>query len=194
MEKKSYLLGRLDVKAFTLIELLVVVLIIGILAAVALPQYQKAVWKSRATQLLTMAKSLATAQESYYLTNGIYSNSFEELDLDFNNLTSTTSPVISVSTLSQDSIRSNEWFELSLNNAPVSDGGFVLATAFFKTGPYKSGGFVAVLHDPDASLQQKIYCVERTNYGLAAGVFCQKIFGTGAKVSTKWSTRFYELP
>ena len=82
MQKKSGLSGVLNVKGFTLIELLVVVLIIGILAAVAMPQYQKAVNKSRATQAVTVLKSLVDAQEVFFLTNNAYTNDISLLDVD----------------------------------------------------------------------------------------------------------------
>ena len=52
-------------KGFTLIELLVVVLIIGILASVALPQYEAVVEKSRATEALVNAKAILDAMQRH---------------------------------------------------------------------------------------------------------------------------------
>ena len=69
-------------KGFTLIELLVVVLIIGILVAVALPQYKLAVTKSRVSIYLPLLKSIADAEEAYYLSAGEYTAYPTNLDVD----------------------------------------------------------------------------------------------------------------
>ena len=66
---------------FTLIELLVVVLIIGILAAVALPQYQTAVDKARFVELQTISAQLSKMVEMYYIANGSYPRSWSDLDI-----------------------------------------------------------------------------------------------------------------
>ena len=69
-------------RAFTLIELLVVVLIIGILAAIAVPQYQVAVRKTRVARMLPLIKSIDSAQQVYKLANGNYTADFSALDIE----------------------------------------------------------------------------------------------------------------
>lgn len=62
-------------RGFTLIELLVVVVIIGVLAAIAIPKFQSTKGKANAATLKSDLRNLATAQEAYFYDNQVYSTS-----------------------------------------------------------------------------------------------------------------------
>ncbi|MDD6152613.1 MAG: hypothetical protein PUC11_01500, partial [Elusimicrobia bacterium] len=52
-----------------------------ILASVALPQYQKAVQKTRTMRLISLLRSISEAENVYYMANGTYTTQFEDLDI-----------------------------------------------------------------------------------------------------------------
>ena len=159
-------------KGFTLIELLVVVLIIGILSAVALPQYQKAVWKSRATQLQTLARSLATAQTAYFAANGTGALSFDDLDLSFPLPVSVNLSDYGIWWLAYTDARATEDLKYAciLNNR--SDAFTASICVFGEGSPYFGSGFVVPQSGGSGSLgssENQLYC-----YGEE---FCKKVMG-----------------
>ena len=68
-------------RGFTLIELLVVVVIIGVLAAIAIPKFQATKGKANAASLKSDLRNLATAQEAYFYENLVYTTSTSALNI-----------------------------------------------------------------------------------------------------------------
>jgi prepilin-type N-terminal cleavage/methylation domain-containing protein len=173
-------------KAFTLIELLVVVLIIGILAAIALPQYQKAVWRSRSQQLQISLKQLSEAQESYKLANGSYSNKFANLDIDFP-LQQTTYLDTWPDNRPYDTIANdNIMLTITRSDRPGTVDPCWVFMALFRDGKYAHGGFAVLKFDNGNNgkygsagvLKDGIlYCTDQYSDPYNTS-FCRNVYGT----------------
>lgn len=69
-------------KGFTLLELIIVIIIVGVLATLGFTQYTKVVEKGRAAEARAILGSLRTAENSYFLENGVYTATIAELGID----------------------------------------------------------------------------------------------------------------
>jgi type IV pilus assembly protein PilA len=58
-------------KGFTLVEIMIVVVIIGLLASMAIPAFQKVRTNSQDKAVLNNARQLSAASDQYYLENGV---------------------------------------------------------------------------------------------------------------------------
>ena len=136
-------------KGFTLIELLVVVLIIGILAAVALPQYEKAVEKSRLAEGIMLTHTLHKQMDLYILENG-----YPTSQVNFLGDTATGTLPITIQT--------------SQRNEGIYYGGQT-QTNYFRYNAYCGTKFCDVLADrtdPNGTMLYRLFTRKLTSGGL----------------------------
>ena len=157
---------------FTLLELLVVVLIIGILAAIALPQYRRSVEKSKATQALVILDSLRQSFNAYYLANGKYPTKFGDVDVSLSNMTGHVEQV-NVGQGAKDTISDNNW-SLQIQG----DTTYYLIMMTRISGKYKGGGFIVSFFGtrlPAGTIE----CQERLTGGKfiisKSGIYCEEV-------------------
>ena len=174
---------------FSLVELLVVVLIIGILSAIALPQYEKIIEKSRATQALIFLRNIADAQKVYFMENGTYARKFSDLGIDIP-WTGTEEGVVYPRITDT---RSNQQWSVQIQWDTDADS---LTYIIRLNGKYKGGGF-AIYNGRAGKPESNTICLERRSYGVIfqgqPGDYCIKIMNSTALPA--YSTFYrYQLP
>jgi prepilin-type N-terminal cleavage/methylation domain-containing protein len=177
---------KLNKMAFTLIELLVAVLIIGILAAIALPRYMVAVEKTKIVQYITLGKSLYDAQDMYNLQTGYYASNAEVLDVNL----SGTGGLSECSSNDSQTVYTNGKYQVLVNNSGDVLVGSATSVCPFSARSgiafYRKGGVGTDIICPDT----KAYCIICTGNDNTADRACASL---GSYLTTYGDRKRYIL-
>ena len=174
---------------FTLIELLVVVLVIGVLAAVALPQYQKSVLKTRMVEAQQLVSQLLVAEEQFFLANGTYTACFNDLDIDFTGFDDLIDKDGCIWKMTRGTRAKGNQLEFYISGSPESALTiYAWYGNYFNTRGY--GGFGAQVSNR-RTFNRPLSCVEYTCNGIERGLFCPKVMNWNTPSWTSACAQFF---
>lgn len=140
--------------AFTLVELIIVVIIIGVLASIAIPQFSKTMERSRIAEASAVLGALRGAQLRYKLENTNYATDYTKIDIDLPNYDG-----------SPPGSPNGKFFTYNVDSAIEGTTATTIATAQRKASQY--GQYTLKIND-----QGKIYCAD-TGADACAGFVSQ---------------------